>query len=177
VVQDLDPRWYASAGVASSAGGFFWPKLRMDLAIHRKWLAGRQLVTSLGVGYFDAKDFHTDRSLQLGAAWYLRAPWVLQGGISVNRSSPGAVISRSGFLAATYGRDRERFLSLRWGAGRQAYQPFPALDLRVDVPFHQLTGTWREWLGRDFGLNLMVDWSASDTHDQATVELGFFREF
>jgi YaiO family outer membrane protein len=177
VVHDLDTRWYASAGAATSAGGFFWPRLRLDAGLHRRWLARQQLVTSVEIGYFDAKDFHSDRFVQLGAAWYFEAPWVLQGGVSVNRSSPGAILSRSGFVAATYGRDRAQFLSLRWGTGRQAYQPFPVQGSRVDVGFDQITGTWRKWIGRDHGFQLVLDWYTSDTYDQRTVEFGVFREF
>jgi hypothetical protein len=49
------------AAAAGSSGGFFFPALRVDAQLNKKWLARRQLITSVGGGYFKAKDVHVIR--------------------------------------------------------------------------------------------------------------------
>ena len=62
---------------------------RVDATLYRKFLPGRNLVGSVGVGYYNAPDGHTDRSLSLGAAYYFEAPWIVEGGVRLNTQQPG----------------------------------------------------------------------------------------
>ena len=88
-------RWYGSAGIASSSGGFFFPSMRVDLTANRKWGEHRKLITTVGLTAFNAKDGHRDRSVLLGVTYYFDLPLVLQAGVRINRSNPGAVVSRA----------------------------------------------------------------------------------
>ena len=108
--------------------------MRVDGQLNKKWLSKRNLVTTLGAGYFDAKDAHRDSSLFLGGSYYFDAPLIVQGGVRWNRSTPGAVISRSQYLAVTQGKDRQYFVVLRGEVGRQAYQALGAGAILVDFP-------------------------------------------
>ena len=59
---NFNPDWYGSLTLGSSAGGFFWPRFRADGFINKKWMGRRQLITTLGFGYYAAKDVHRDHS-------------------------------------------------------------------------------------------------------------------
>lgn len=169
--------YYGNVTVGSSSGGFFWPRVRVDASLSRKWLARQNLVTTIGFGYYDAKDIHSDKSVLLETTYYFNAPWIAQAGVRINDSEPGAVVSTSGYMALTYGHDRRRFVTLRGGFGNQGYQPFGAQSFTVDTEFHQLTLTWREWVGHDWGVNFVADDYNSSTYDQRGIELGLFKEF
>ena len=169
--------YYGNLTVGTSSGGFFWPRVRVDASLSRKWLDRRNLVTTVGFGYYDAKDIHSDKSFSLDTTYYFDAPWIAQAGVRINDSDPGSVISTSGYAALTYGRDRQRFVTLRGGFGNQGYQPFGAQSFTVDTEFHQLTLTWREWVGHDWGINFVADDYNSTTYDQRGIEFGLFKEF
>jgi YaiO family outer membrane protein len=175
--REFGPDWLANGSVAASAGGFFWPRVRADVRVGRRWLAARNLVTWIGAGYYDAKDEHEDVGLSLDAAYYFVQPWIVMAGVRGNESYPGSITSVSGFIAATHGRDRQRYVTLRYGGGRQAYDPIVPGAAIVDVPFHQVTLTWRQWMTPRWGFNLVIDGSTSDTYDQAGLEFGLFADF
>src|SRR5262249_16665126 len=54
----INSDWYGSLTVGSSVGGFFWPRFRMDAFINKKWLGRKQLISTVGFGYYEAKDTH-----------------------------------------------------------------------------------------------------------------------
>lgn len=175
--REIGPDYLARIDAATSGGGFFWPRLRVDASAGRRWLARRNLVTWVGVGYYDAKDAHEDVSVSFDAAYYFGTPWIAMGGLRVNDSQPGGVVSTSGYMALTHGRDRGRYVTLRYGTGNQAYEPLAAGTAAVDFPFHQVTLTCRQWLGRNWGVNVVVDGLRSDAYDQTGVEVGVFADF
>lgn len=172
-----NPDWYSHLAVGSSSGGFFWPRLRVDAALSRKWLAQRNFVTTLGFTYFDAKDEFSDKTVSVEGAYFFSGPWVLQAGVKINRSDPGSVHSSSGFSAVSYGRAGEQLLVLRAEVGNQGYQAIAEESVIVDFPFHTLSLTWRRWLGRDWGFNLRAESFHSSAYDQRGFELGVFRAF
>lgn len=169
--------YYTSIALGTSAGGFFWPSFRVDASLSRKWLPRRNFVSTVGVTYVDAKDEHTDASILLEGTYYFDTPWILQGGVRVNQSDPGSVTSPSGYVAATHGRDRQRFVTLRYGFGYQGYEALTAPAFVVDFSFNELTLTWREWVTPDAGFNLVGYGFQSEPYDQIGVELGVFKEF
>jgi YaiO family outer membrane protein len=169
--------YYSTVFVGTSAGGFFWPSVRVDASLSRKWLPRRNLVSTIGIGYYDAKDDHTDTSLLFEGIYYFDAPWIVQAGVRLNESDPGSVFSPSGYAAATYGRDLDRFVTLRYGTGNQGYQALTSPAFLVDFPFNEITLTWREWLQPDFGINLVGYGFESDPYDEIGFELGIFKEF
>lgn len=176
-IHQFSDRWFTQLSVAGSAGGFFFPDLRIDGAVSRRWLADKRLVTTVGVGYFDAKDVHEDTRYYIEGIYYFEQPIVLQGGFQVNISDPGSVDSTSGYVAASYVRDKQRIVSLRGGIGDQAYQAVNETTQMIDFPFHSVRATWREWIGRTWGINVAAEHFSSDVYDQNGFELGFFKEF
>jgi len=49
---NFNSNWYASLTLGSSVGGFFWPRIRADAFVNRKWSARKQFITTLGYGYY-----------------------------------------------------------------------------------------------------------------------------
>ncbi|MFO1436427.1 MAG: YaiO family outer membrane beta-barrel protein [Gammaproteobacteria bacterium] len=173
----LNELYYSTVSFGTSAGGFFWPSFRADASLSRRWLPKRNFVSTLGIGYVDAKDDHRDLSLLLEGAYYFNLPWIAQAGVRVNESDPGSVVTPSGYVALTYGHDFDRFVTLRYGVGRQGYQALASPSFVVDFPFQELTLTWREWITQDFGFNLVGYGFGSDVYDQTGLEFGLFKEF
>jgi YaiO family outer membrane protein len=173
----INDDWYMFAGVAGSDGGFFFPRIRVDAQLNKKWLAGRRLVTGIGGGYYKAKDAHHDSNLSVGGIYYFEGPWVIQGGMRWNRSMPGAVISRSQYVAVSQGRQGKHFIVLRGEAGREAYQALAPGASLVDFPSHGLTTTWKQWLGESWGFNVAGEYYKSDVYQRTGASLGIFKSF
>lgn len=173
----FSPDWYGSLTVGSSSGGFFLPRFRADAFLNRKWGRARQLVTSLGLGYYEARDSHRDHSLSLGAVYYFPLGWIAEGGVRWNRSSPGSITARSQFIALTQGRDRHQFVTLRLAAGREAYQLIGPATPLVDFASREVSLTWRRWMGADWGFHLTGTYYANPSYERKGVSGGIFRSF
>jgi YaiO family outer membrane protein len=173
----INEDWYMFAGVASSHGGFFFPELRVDAQLHRKWLAKRKLVTSFGGGYYRAKDAHRDSNVSVGGIYYFEGPWLIQGGVRWNRSMPGTVISRSQYVAISQGRQGKHFIVLRADSGREAYQALAPGASLVNFPSHGITTTWKQWLGPTWGFNAIGEYYKSDVYERTGASLGIFKSF
>jgi YaiO family outer membrane protein len=173
----INQDWYVFGAVGGSSGGFFFPSLRADAQVNKKWLSKRQLVTTIGAGYFDAKDEHRDSSLFLGGIYYFETPWVLQGGVRWNRSMPGAVISQSQFVALTQGQEGIRYIAIRVDAGREAYQAIGPGEVLVDFPSGAVTLAWKQWLGPDWGFNAVTEYYLSRVYQRTGISFGIFKSF
>lgn len=173
----FDERWYGSVFVAGSSGGFFFPHARLDVSASRKWLAQGNLVSTLGLTAVDAKDGHKDRSVLLGASYYFDSPWMVEGGLRINRSNPGQVVSNGKYLAVTYGRQQQQIVSLRYGFGSEAYQYVGANALLVDFDSNVRTATWRKWLRPHQGFQLRAEAYHNPFYDRRGIELAAFQEF
>lgn len=173
----INPDWFVAGGVSTSAGGFFLPRLRLDLSISRKWLEQRNLVTTVGVTVANAKDGHSDRSVLLAAAYYFERPWVVEGGVRLNQSNPGGIASTTVFVAGTYGREKWRLVSLRYQFGTEAYQLIGNSAALADFRSDAWTLTWREWVARDYGFQLRVESYRNPTYGRQGVELSVFKDF
>jgi len=174
---NLNPDWYGSLTVGSSVGGFFWPRFRADAFINRKWMGRKQLITTLGFGYYAAKDVHRDHSVFVGSTYYFAKPWIIEEGIRFNVSNPGSVFSPAGFVAVTQGRNQQHYITVRAGVGQEAYQLVgPAVTLN-DFESQTLTVTWRQWVGANWGFNLVGDSYHSPFYTRGGTSFGFFREF
>jgi len=173
----FNDRYYSNVAVGTSIGGFFWPSFRVDASLSRKWFPEQNFVSTLGVGYYNAKDEHSDKSLLLEGAYYFDSPWIVQAGVRLNESDPGSVFSPSGYAAVTYGTDKVRYITARYGFGQQGYQALTSPAFFVDFPFHEFRLTWREWVARDWGFNLVGHDFESPPYDERGFELGLFKEF
>jgi YaiO family outer membrane protein len=174
---NFNPDWYGSLTVGSSAGGFFWPRFRADGFINKKWLRGKQLITTFGFGYYAAKDVHRDQSFFVGSTYYFAKPWIVEEGIRFNISNPGAVFSPAAFVAVTQGRNKQHYLTLRTGFGKEAFQLIGPTVSLSDFESQTLTGTWRQWIGTNWGVNLVADYYHSPFYQRGGITVGFFREF
>ncbi len=173
----FDEAVYGSLSLGTSEGGFFLPRLRVDGALFYKWLERRNLVTGATLGYYRAKDVHHDESLLLNAVYYFEGPWIVEGGVRVNWSHPGSVTASRAYAAVTYGRNKERYLVLRHESGREAYQLVAAATAVADFTSSETTITWREWLGKNTGLNLSAAWYDNPTYQRTGLAAGIFHDF
>jgi YaiO family outer membrane protein len=177
VTHVLNPDWHVFGSVGTSAGGLFYPRVRVDGAVNRKWLEKRQLVTSVGGGYYAAKDIHSDFNLSAGAVYYFQQPWIVEGGVRWNRSSPGSVISRFQFIAVNAGEANKHYLIFRAGFGQEAYQLIGPSTTLVDFKSQVFTATYRKWLSAAWGVSTSVEFYHNPIYQRAGSSLGVFRTF
>jgi YaiO family outer membrane protein len=168
--------WYGSLHIGTSSA-FFFSKLRVDAFINRKVLPERNLVLTAGIGYDKAQQVNTDRSLYLGASYYFETPYILEGGVRFNRSSPGPENSTRYRVALTYGRAFERYIIGEIDWGTEAYQ-YIAEDVSIlDFDSQVYALTWREWVKRDWGFALRGEIYQSDNYDRLGIEASVFKHF
>jgi YaiO family outer membrane protein len=169
--------WYGSVTLGSSVGGFFWPRFRADAFINKKWMSRKQLITTFGFGYYEAKDVHRDHSFFLGSTYYFVKPWIVEEGIRFNVSNPGSVFSPAAFVAVTQGRNKQHYVTLRTGFGKEAFQLIGPTVSLSDFESQTLTVTWRQWIGTNWGFNVVGDYYHNPFYQRGGTSLGFFREF
>lgn len=173
----VNDTWYGSVHLGSSDGGFFLPRSRVDVFINRKWLNSKNLVTSFGAGYYEAKDGHVDRNVLLSALYYFPGPWVVEIGGRVNRSDPGDVSSTRGFAALTYSQYKRMQVVLRYEDGNEAYQLIGESTALSDFPSSETSLTWRQLMTDSYGVHLLVNRYENPNYDRKGVQLGMFYDF
>ena len=173
----FSPDWYGSLTVGSSAGGFFWPRLRGDALMNKKWLGRKQWITTIGYTYFEAKDVHRNHSAFFGSTYYFDKPWILEEGLYVNISNPGKVFTPSGFVALTKGKNKQQFITARLGLGEEGYQLVGPTTTLTQFRSQSLTLTWRKWLGVTWGMNAVGDFYSNPFYTRGGSSFGFFKEF
>lgn len=174
---DFNSTWYASLTLGSSAGGFFWPRFRADAFLNRKWLSRKQFITTLGYGYYGAKDVHRDQSVFIGTTYYFTKPWIFEDGLRFNVSNPGTVFSPSGFVALTEGTNKHHYITVNGEFGEEAYQLVGPTTVLTRFNSQTLTITWRQWTGKNWGFNLIADYYHSPFYERGGGSFGFFKEF
>jgi YaiO family outer membrane protein len=180
----LSENWFAQFSGGGSAGGFFLNRYSVNGIINRKLLRRRQLVVSAGAGFDQSKTVDKDERYQAGAAYYFNYPVVLQGGLAWTHSSPGNILARVQYIAATQGYDKEHFVSLRYEWGREGYEVVgapsvlvPAYTVLADFPEHTITGTWRQWIGPRWGLNFNLEQHQEPYYHRFGGTVGVFLDF
>jgi YaiO family outer membrane protein len=184
LTRTLSENWYAQASVGGSVGGFFLPKLRTDAFIHRKLLQRRQLVATVGGGYDHSRTIAYDWRVQAEGAYYFQYPVVLQGGLMWTHATPGNILARTQYIAASQGHDKEHFVTLRYQWGREGYEvlgapnaPTPAFNVLFDFPIRTITATWRQWIGPNWGLNMNVEQHQETAYHRIGGTIGVFLDF
>lgn len=170
--------WYSIVSVGTSAGGFFFPRLRMDGFIYKKWLEKKNLVNYVGIGISESKDIYSDRSITAGMLYYFDIPLIAEVGVRVNESDPGNVHSASGFAAVTYGRDKDYFVTLRYGFGNESYQLLSPGAALVDFNSNEASLNVRKWISdSSWGVNAKMEYYSNPSYDRTGSLLGIFKEF
>jgi len=194
ITRTLSENWYAHLSAGGSAGGFFLPKFRTDAQISRKLLPRRQLVASVGGGYDQSRTIAHDWRAQVEGAYYFNYPIVLQAGLTWTHATPGNILARTQYIAASQGHDKEHFVSLRYEWGREGYEVIaqpatvaPGVALRqaapsdqgvlFDFPVRTITGTWRQWIGPNWGLNFNLEQHQEPAYHRIGGTVGVFLDF
>ena len=178
--KQIGDNWITQTSVATSTGGDTLPRLRLDMALSYKWLEQRNLVSTLSITELKAKDVHRDHAIQLSSAYFFDVngwPWAVEAGIRRNQSDPGANGATSYFTAVTSGREKERIVSLRLGAGREAYQLVGNTIAINKFPSNTLLLTWREWLTKESGFQLRADVYHNPFYNRRGIEASWFWGF
>lgn len=184
LTRTLSENWYAQASGSGSVGGFFLNRFSADGLINRKLLRRRQLVLSAGGGYDQSKTVNNDARAQIGGAYYFQYPVVLQAGAMWTYSNPGSILARTQYIAATQGYQKEHFVSVRYEWGREGYEmiapPTPVAPLfrvALNFPEHTITGTWRQWIGPNWGVNFMIEQHQEPAYHRIGGTAGVFLDF
>ncbi|HMV99976.1 MAG TPA: YaiO family outer membrane beta-barrel protein [Acidobacteriota bacterium] len=173
----FNDRWYSNVSVGTSAGGFFWPRVRVDAFINRKWGEKKKLVTTIGTGYFDAKSVYHDNSFFAGATYYASPSWIVEGGVRVNVSNPGRIVAQSQFLAVTQGQNKHHYVTARYSFGREAYQLLAPSAPIVDFSSQVMSVTWRQWTSKNWGFKVHVEHYDNPSYRRTGLEMGVFKDF
>ena len=169
--------WYGSLALGAGDGAFYLPRYRVDATVYRKWLADRQLVSSVGVGYYNAPDGHVDRSLALGLVYYFKAPWIAEGGVRLNSSNPGGIRTQQQFVALTYGRDKQDLVSARYGWGGEGYLALTANTQLINFRSNEASLTWRHWVSPRSGFLVGANRYSNPLYRRTGITAGLFHDF
>ena len=169
--------WYGDLFLGGSSRCFFLPKYRTDALIHRKLLPGKQLVASVGFGYDRGKDIHSAYRLYTEGSYYLKSLWVLQGGVTWNRSMPGDALGHTQYFAVTEGHEKQHYIALRGEYGREAYQLVSPQTVLVNFPLRDVSATWRQWLAPNWGFNTSLEYYINPVFHRVGATGGVFLDF
>jgi YaiO family outer membrane protein len=168
---------YTNVFAGSSVGGAFIPKFRTDGLVNYKLLPKKNLVANLGFGYDKSKTANWATRVQVGGTYYFRFPIVLQGGATFTHANPGSVNARTYNLAVTQGRYKEHYLSFRAEIGREAYEVIAPQSVLANFPIHNYSGTWRQWVGMNWGFNFNFQRELNPYYNRNGATLGLFVDF
>ncbi len=169
--------WYGAVTVGSSVQGFFWPRFRVDAFANRKLLSRKQWIATVGYGYYAAKDVHRNQDVYLGSTYYFTKPWIIEEGLYLGISNPGGVFAPSGFVAATQGVNKHHYVTVRVGLGEEGYQLIGPTVTLAKFESQALTGTYRKWIGTNWGFNLVGDYYHNPYYSRGGTTLGLFKDF
>lgn len=169
--------WYGSLYLSAGTDVFFFPRYRIDAYLNRKFLDDRNLIGTIGVFNEDTRLINEDNGVYLGATYYFSSPWIIEAGIRKNRSTPGPEYSTRYKIAVTHGQVFDRYIIGEVDWGNEAYQYVSGTISTVDVDSTVYRLTWREWIEKDWGTNLVAEYYTSDTYDRKGVMFGVFKHF
>lgn len=149
--------WYGSLTIGAGDGAEYLPRYRIDGFINRKLLAAKNLVGTLGAGYYRAPDGHIDRNVSIGGTYYFDFPLVVQGEVRFTHGSPGSVDTRQQFLAATYGREKATQVTGRYAWGSEGYQSIGPGAVLTNFRSKEASVNVRHWLGPTWGIDAALE--------------------
>lgn len=169
--------WYSNVALGFGDGAFYLPRYRVDATLYKKWFTDRSLITSVGAGYYKAPDGHTDSSVSLGLAYYFAAPWIVEGGVRLNSSNPGAIKTQQQFLALTYGRVKQDLVTVRHSWGGEGYQTIAANTQLVNFASQETSISWRHWFAPRTGVLIGANRYTNPFYNRTGLNVGIFHDF
>jgi YaiO family outer membrane protein len=159
-------------------GGFFLPKIRFDGFVNYKLLPEKQLVANFGFGYDKAKTANSDIRIMPGATYYFNFfPLIVQGGADITKANPGNITATTYNLAVTEGREKSHYITVRAEIGREGYEVVNVVNPLVNFPVHIYSGTWRQWIGQNWGFNFNFEREVNPYYNRNGATLGVFLDF
>ncbi|HUO16410.1 MAG TPA: YaiO family outer membrane beta-barrel protein [Verrucomicrobiae bacterium] len=184
LTRTFSSNWYGEFSAGASVGGFFLNRYSVGAILNRKLLKEKELVVNGGFGFDQSKTVNYDERFQAGAAYYFHIPVVLQGGFLWTHTSPGNIFARTQYIAINEGYNKEHYFSLRYEYGREGYEVIgppvdssPSYNVVFDFPEHTITGTWRQWIGPNWGVNLNIEQHQETSYHRWGGTLGVFLDF
>lgn len=178
LTHELNADWYGSVGAGVGASANFLPKRRIDLAINRKWLEQRQLVTGLQfTGSTSGDGNYRDQAWQLSSTYYFTSGLVSEIGLKRTTSNPGDVNTLRYFGAATYGVNKKYYLSARYDTGREGYQPQGSSGTAFNFKSSVATVTWRQWASPNWGYEVQAEHYKNTSYRRNGLAVSIFRDF
>lgn len=178
LTHSFTPNLYTNAFIGSSVGGLFLPKLRFDGLLNYKLLPEKELVANFGFGYDKAKTANSDQRYIVGATYYFQnLPFIVQGGAVFTHAQPGGILAKTYNLAITEGREKAHYITVRAEIGREAYEVINTQSSLFDFPIHSYSGTWRQWIGANWGFNFNFQRELNPYYNRNGATLGFFFDF
>ena len=173
----INSDWFTTASVGFGDGAFYLPRYRVDGFLYRKWLAKKNLVSSIGAGYYSAPDGHIDRSFSVGGAYYFEQPVVTEMGVRFNRSSPGGVNSHQQFVALSWNPGPTDTLTARVAWGSEGYAPLTESASLVGFQSHEQSVGWRHMLERNWGVSLAANRYSNPSYKRHGIDVGIQHQF
>lgn len=174
----FDNDWFGSLSLGAGDGAFYLPRYRIDSFINRKFLPGRNLIGTLGAGYYRAPDGHTDVSKSVGATYYFdQQPLVVQGEIRFNDSSPGNIRTHQQFVAATWGSEKQTQVTGRLAWGSEGYQTITSAASLINFRSNEASVKVRHWIGPLWGVEARVERYRNPFYVRTGANVGLFWQF
>ena len=176
-VKAVSPDWSVAANLALGHGGINWASTRVDIEASAKWDEARNIVTRAGVYHAQYEGDRSDRGLRLALVDYLPNALVLEAGVILNVSEPGAVHSQMPFISATLGQEGRHYVTLRLSSGSEAYQAVDVDRQLVDFDSQTLNLAWRAWVNRQWGVIVQAEHYRNPSYERNTLGAGLFRQW
>lgn len=169
--------WYTTESFAVSDRSFFLQHYSGALTLYHKMLESKRLVPYFGVIRYAWRTQHQDTVLNPGFIYYFEKPWVIETGLLGNRSSPGNVDTLYTYIAVTQGEGKKHYFIARYAWGHEGYLAISNNSFVQNFPSRVYTLTWRQWLGQNWGFNLIGERYVGDgVYNRTGVQLGLFRD-
>jgi len=178
LTRDLGPNWYGSIGLGLGSGADFLTKRRVDVAVYRKWLPQRNLITGLQfTGSRSGDGVYSDKAWQASSSYYFASPLVAEVGVKRTTSNPGDVNTMRYYVAGTYGVNKQYSLSARYDTGREGYMPQGFSSPAVNFKSNVATVSWRQWLSPRWGYELQAERYHNPSYNRKGVTASVFYDF
>lgn len=173
----IGPDWFTTLTVGAGDGASYLPRYRIDGFINRKLLPEKNLIGTLGFGYYSAPDGHIDRNVSIGGTYYFTQPWIVQAEVKFNSSNPGRVQTRQQFIAATWGHAKQIQITGRYAWGSEGYQAIGDGASLIDFRSQQASIAVRKWVNNHWGISASAERYKNPLYQRNGVNLGLFWQF